>query len=563
MRSATTDKKIVSAFKAIAEGKLDVKLSFTQKEKSENKNIIESIEKIISRLKNCTTPAENASKSARGKTTTVGKEKALETEIQKLKYYLDNIPSPFYVVDKQFSIQYINKIGSDILTMTQDECIGKKCYDLFKTPHCRTPKCATHQAVTEGKEFTAENVVDPTGINLPVQYTAIPLKNEKGDVIGAIEQITDITELKKTMDYLTLQQSYLNNLPAPVHIVDKNFTVEYINKNAAGVLGFSVEECIGEKCYDLFKTPHCRTAECRLRQAIAEDKTASGESVVDPKNINLPIQYTCIPIKNPKGEITGGLEHITDITELKKTMDEVSLQNWIQSGLGQLNEQMSGDQDIKTLSNNIISTLVKYLKATVGTFYTLNKETTTLELTGSYAFSKENSSEEVSIAIGEGLVGQVAEAKELISITDTPKGYLKIQSSLGGTTSGSILIVPFMFEGELLGVFEIGSFGRFTDKETNFLKSATESIGIAINSSAQKDKLKQLLEETQAQSEELQTQQEELRASNEELEEKNNVLQEAEEKLKAQQEELEASYEELEEKSNEFERQKAELDRKK
>ena len=145
MRSATTDKKIVSAFKAIAEGKLDVKLSFTQKEKSENKNIIESIEKIISRLKNCTTPAENASKSARGKTTTVGKEKALETEIQKLKYYLDNIPSPFYVVDKQFSIQYINKIGSDILTMTQDECIGKKFISWYEKT-IRLSMCLSSQA---------------------------------------------------------------------------------------------------------------------------------------------------------------------------------------------------------------------------------------------------------------------------------------------------------------------------------------------------------------------------------------------------------------------------------
>jgi hypothetical protein len=149
----------------------------------------------------------------------------------------------------------------------------------------------------------------------------------------------------------------------------------------------------------------------------------------------------------------------------------------------------------------------------------------------------------------------------MIAVTDIPKGYFKVKSSLGEVNSGSILIIPFLFEGDLLGVLEVGSLRKIGDKEINYLKVATESIGVAINSSIQRDKMKQLLEETQAQSEELQTQQEELRAANEEMEEKNNVLQEAEEKLKAQQEELEASYEELEEKTNEMERQKVEQNR--
>jgi PAS domain S-box-containing protein len=481
-----------------------------------------------------------------------------ENGFDKLKYYLDNIPAPTHIVDTRYNIQYINKSGADILNMAQDECVGRKCYNLFRTPHCRTENCRVCQAMEENKEVTAENVIDPSGINIPIQYTGVPLKNEKGEIIGAIEQIIDITELKKSIEDLNQQKSYLDNIPAPVHIVDKTYTIQYINKVGANVLGYSVDQCIGKKCYELYKTPHCRTSECRLRQAISEDRIASGENIVDPDSLNIPIQYTCIPVKNKKGEIIGGLEHVTDITELKKVVNEVSLQNWIQSGLGLLNEKMSGDQDIRILSNNVISTLVKYLKGMVGTFYTFNNESSVLELTGSYAFAKRKSLND-RIQIGEGLIGQAAVEKELISITDLPEGYLRIKSSLGDSNSANVVVIPFMFEGELLGVIEIGSFHEFTDKEMDFLKSATESVGVAINSSIQRVKLKQLLEETQAQSEELQTQQEELKAANEELEEKTNVLQKSEEKLKAQQEELEASNEELEEKNDYLEKQKAEI----
>ena len=550
------EKKIANIADAIANGELNVKTKFTLKEKKENQSIVESIEKIINAIKAISTPEEQ--------------EKDLKEEIERYRGYLDSIPSPVHVVDKQYNIQYINRRGAVLMEMQQKECIGQKCYDLFNTPHCRTEKCAVKRALIENKEVTDENIVDPEGINLPIQYTGVPFKDKKGKVVGALELITDITDLKRIMDDLELQKSYLDRLPTPVHIVDKEYSIQYINKCGADVFGMSQEECISKKCYDIFKTPHCRTSECRMHQAITEDREATGENIVDPKGLNIPIQYTAIPLKNKEKKIIGGLEQVTNITELKKTMDKVNFQNWLQSGLSQLNDTMRGDQEITVLSNNIISTIIKYLKASIGTFYTVvDEDTSKLKLTGSYAFSSGKESE-IEIAKGEGLAGQAAVDEEIINISEVPSGYLDIKSSLGYVGSQSILIVPFKFENELKGVFEIASLNKFTEKEISFIKAATENIGIAVNSAIQRVKMKQLLEETQAQSEELQAQteelraqEEELRASNEELEEKNLALQTAEEKLKAQQAEIEASLEELEEKTNELEREKAEIERKK
>ena len=549
-------KKITAIADSISNGDLNIKTKFTLKEKKDNQSLVESIEKIIGSLKKSLSPDEH--------------EKELKAEIEKYRNYLNSIPAPVHVVDKRYNVQFINRRGAELVNMEPGECIGQKCYDLFLTPHCRTEKCAVKRALLENNEITAENIIDPKGINIPIQYTGVPFRDNKGKIIGALEHITDISDLKRIMDDLELQKSYLDKLPSMVHIVDNEYNIQYINRSGAETFGMSQEECKNKKCYDIFKTPHCKTSECRMHQAFIEDKTATGENTADPRGLNIPIQYTAMPIKDKNGKIIGGLEQVSDITELKNTMNKVNLQTWLQNGLSQLNDKMRGDQDITALSNNIITSISKYLKASLGTFYIVSEEDPSkLKLTGSYAFTQAVNSE-IELVKGEGLVGQAAIDEEIISITDVPEGYLKVKSSLGNINSQNILIVPFKFEGDLKGVFEIASLDKFAEKEMIFIKSATENIGIAVNSAVQRVKMKQLLEETQAQSEELQAQteelraqEEELRASNEELEGKNIALQKAEEQLKEQQAEIEASLEELEEKTNQFEREKAERTRNK
>jgi CheY-like chemotaxis protein/signal transduction histidine kinase len=93
------------------------------------------------------------------------------------------------------------------------------------------------------------------------------------------------------------------------------------------------------------------------------------------------------------------------------------------------------------------------------------------------------------------------------------------------------------------------------------LRRAREAIGIAVRSSKDRTRLKELLEETQRQSEELQSQQEELRVANEELAEQSQVLKESQVRLESQQAELEQTNSQLEEQASILENQRDELQR--
>jgi methyl-accepting chemotaxis protein len=116
--------------------------------------------------------------------------------------YLDNLPSPVMIIDKEFSINYMNKTGAQIVAKDQKELIGQKCYDQFRTGHCRTENCALQKAMKFDKVFTEETIARPNGNELPVLYTGAPIKNRGGQVVGALEAVTDITDIKNMQNYL-------------------------------------------------------------------------------------------------------------------------------------------------------------------------------------------------------------------------------------------------------------------------------------------------------------------------------------------------------------------------
>jgi len=118
--------------------------------------------------------------------------------------YLDNLATPLMIINKEFNIQYMNKMGAALLGKTQKELIGQKCYDNFKTGDCRTDKCACAQAMTKDRAVAEETIANPNGKTLPILYTGAPIKDKSGNLIGAVEFVTDLTKSKEQEKYLEL-----------------------------------------------------------------------------------------------------------------------------------------------------------------------------------------------------------------------------------------------------------------------------------------------------------------------------------------------------------------------
>ncbi len=113
-----------------------------------------------------------------------------------------------------------------------------------------------------------------------------------------------------------------------------------------------------------------------------------------------------------------------------------------------------------------------------------------------------------------------------------------------------------------MGVLEIGRLTLFNETEKEFIAISMDSIGIRVYSALARNKMHELLEESQVQSEELQSQQEELKQMNEELEEQTQYLKVQQEELQITNEELEEQTQSLEEKNKEVEESRNDIETK-
>ena len=251
----------------------------------------------------------------------------------------------------------------------------------------------------------------------------------------------------------------------------------------------------------------------------------------------------------------------TMVGNLSETSRQNERQNWLKTGLARINDVMRGDLDMHTLSSNIITEIATYLEAQVGAVYLVEErnESSTLVLKSSYAYTRRKNLSS-RFKAGEGLIGQAAVERQQILVSNVPDDYVKVISGLGEAVPRFIAVTPFLFEGRVMGVIEVGTLGELPDQHLEYLSQAMEVIAINVQSSRSRDELADALTQTRNQAEELQAQQEELKAANEELEEQATMLKESEQRLTAQQEELQVANEELEEKNEYLERQKKNIE---
>lgn len=230
---------------------------------------------------------------------------------------------------------------------------------------------------------------------------------------------------------------------------------------------------------------------------------------------------------------------------------------WLRRGLGKINDAMRGVQNPEKLSENMLWSLAEYLEADIGSFY-LADDQVYLRRSAIFAYSAPDSGGE-TFSPNEGLIGRAAAQLKTIVLDDVPTDYIKVKSSLGATSPKHLLIVPMTFEGKLNGVLELGALKPFAKGARELLEVIPENIGIAIDLATSRQRLGQLLSQSQELTEALQHQQEEVRAAHEKMTEQAGALQEAQIRLQGQQAALEETNSELELKQQLLEEQKEAL----
>jgi signal transduction histidine kinase/CheY-like chemotaxis protein/HAMP domain-containing protein len=264
-----------------------------------------------------------------------------------------------------------------------------------------------------------------------------------------------------------------------------------------------------------------------------------------------------------QGEVAELKDNINAMVQsLRETIRANQQQDWLKTNLARVGGMMQGHRDLAVVAELIMDELAPLVGAQHGMFFLAEPDAagqdTQLRLIAGYGLRTEEGTP-IQYRLGQSLIGQVARSKRSIAVRDVPEGYVKISSGLGDAQPQNLVVLPILFEDQVLGVIELASFSQFTDVQTAFLELLTETLGVNVNTiiaNARTDALleqsQRLTSELQARSEELQAQQEELQRSNDELGDKAALLAAQNRDIETKNAEIEQARQEIEERARQL-----------
>jgi PAS domain S-box-containing protein len=105
----------------------------------------------------------------------------------------------------------------------------------------------------------------------------------------------------------------LDSVAMGVFSVDMDLTIQFFNAQAEAITGFSKQEAVGRKCFEIFRTERCIEM-CSLREAIAKKSqiVRVRNVILNKENREIPVDITVSVLLDGEGNVVGGVESFLD-----------------------------------------------------------------------------------------------------------------------------------------------------------------------------------------------------------------------------------------------------------
>lgn len=191
-------------------------------------------------------------------------EEEIRASEEKYRVLMESLDSIVATIDIDGRFLYMNDVAAKQLGGIPHDFIGKTMYELFPPQIAENQLTSIRKAIQENKGFIFENPSIVNGQFRWYRSTIEPIHDDKGNVIAALLNSTDIHDLKLAQEELqklndTLEQKVkersaevqdlYDNAPTGYHSLGIDGTIQLMNQTELNWLGYKKEELIGKKKY--------------------------------------------------------------------------------------------------------------------------------------------------------------------------------------------------------------------------------------------------------------------------------------------------------------------------
>jgi PAS domain S-box-containing protein len=264
------------------------------------------------------------------------RDESLRTSEIKHRTLVENIPQKVFIKNKDSIFVSCNQNLADDLKITQEQIVGKSDFDFFPKELADKYRSDDKRVMESGVTEEIEEKYILNGQDAWVHTIKVPLRDEQGAVTGILGVFQDITERKKVEMELSSKEEFLDRIieqsPYATWISDAEGTLQRTNPALRRLLNLTDEQLVGK--YNVLEDPLVeQQGLLGLIQTVFEDgKTINfpchwcGEDI--PKwnlggSNSVDIEATMFPVCNQAGELTNVVLHWIDITERKRSEEEL------------------------------------------------------------------------------------------------------------------------------------------------------------------------------------------------------------------------------------------------
>ncbi len=274
-------------------------------------------------------------------------EKALQGSNRRLSDIIDFLPDPLFVINGGGVVIAWNRAIETMTGIPAKDMMGKRDYEysiwFYGKRHAVLIDYVLNNDILsiqnnypsyqiEGRVVKTEaEIIKPDGSTLSLWVTATPLYDPEGTVVGAIESLRDVTDIKRIERASRESKKYLdkiiNTIADPVFVKDRNYNFVLLNDAFCRFTGHSRESLIGKSDSSFFKPEEVEVFWQKDEEVFTtKNGNENQELITDAKGI----QHTVITKKTLYTD-TFGEEFIVgiirDVTRLKQVEDALQQTN--------------------------------------------------------------------------------------------------------------------------------------------------------------------------------------------------------------------------------------------
>ncbi|HOK04355.1 MAG TPA: PAS domain S-box protein [Victivallales bacterium] len=441
----------------------------------------------------------------------ISEEELISMQLQEQMHFsetlLEIVPVPIFYKNKQGRYIGCNSAFEKLIGFRKDQIIGKTVYDI-------APKEIAEEYHKKDQELFEKpgiqtynwKVISRTGEIKNVIFYKTVYKNKKGEVIGLIGSVIDLTEIQQKNRELKLSyerwQRTFDAFDDMVFVIDKSYNILF--SNTALKKNFYGEFVDGAKCFKIIHGVDSQPDSCPCKNVFEDGLKRNIEIFLNQLNSYFDCSF--YPVKDQKGNVEQVIHIMRNINARKKAEIELTRSRNLLLNQNKSLVKFTDAANILTrpldkFLKDLLIELSTTLKITYASIWFFNTDKTKLSCAYQYNANKsrfDNSSEELIVKDYPGYFETILHDK-LVSADNahTDPGTIDLLSSyLIPKGIRSMMDCLITLGKEPLGIIcceHTGDHRNWTIEEANYLISMANIVSLYMQTSKAENTERNLL----------------------------------------------------------------------